>query len=175
MEQDFILYKLKKGDKDSFNYIFNKHYREMVLFAIGFVEDRDKAEDIVQSVFLKLWENRNKININISLRSYLFKTVQNKCLDLIKHTNVKNKAKEDIIANTQAFSEDNIASYDLIEKLEESINTLPDTVKRIFTMSRFEDKKYKEIAQELSISVKTVEANIGKALKILRENLKDWL
>jgi len=176
MNQDFILHKLKAGDEDSFNFIFSNYYRGMVLFAMDYIPDQDKAEEIVQGIFVKLWEDREKIEIKNSLKSYIFKTVQNKCLDNIKHNNIRIKVEGDIFASASSqTAENDFLSFDLHEKVEFSINNLPETVKKIFKMSRFENKKYREIADTLNISIKTVEANIGKALSILRQDLKDWI
>jgi len=176
MDQDFILHKLKTGDEDSFNFIFRNYYRGMVVFAMEYIPDKDKAEEIVQGVFVKLWEERETIQIKVSLKSYIFKAVQNRCLDAIKHNNIKKRAEGEIIASASSSENENgFFSYDLYEKAESSINNLPETVKKIFKMSRYENKKYGEIAESLNISIKTVEANIGKALRILRKELKDWL
>jgi RNA polymerase sigma-70 factor (ECF subfamily) len=174
MDQDFILHKLKIGDKDSFDFIFRNYYPGMVVFAMEYIPDKDKAEEVVQGVFVKLWEDREKIEIKVSLKSYIFKVIQNKCLDTIKHNSIKKRVESEVIAKS-SISENDFFSYNLYEKAEQSINNLPDTVKKIFKMSRYENKKYGEIANSLNISIKTVEANIGKALRILREDLKDWL
>jgi len=175
-DQEFVLRKLKAGDEDSFNFIFNNYYRGMVLFAMDYITDQDKAEDIAQGVFIKIWEDREKIEVKTSLRSYIFKSVQNRCLDYIKHNNIRKRTEKYIINSEPSYIyENDYLSFDLLEKAESSINNLPDAVKKIFKMSRFENKKYREIADSLNISIKTVEANIGKALRTLRKDLEDWL
>ena len=85
MEKDFISYKLKTGDEEAFNFIFNNYYEGLVLFALGFINDRDQAEEIVQGVFVKIWENHKALDIKTSIKSYLLKAVQNKCYDYHKH------------------------------------------------------------------------------------------
>jgi len=176
MDQDFIIYKLKTGDEDSFTFIFNKYYKGLVLFALDFVPDRDKAEEIVQGVFVKLWENREKLEIKTSFKSYLLKSVQNKCFDYIKHHKIKRNFEDAFIKKAQAFQAANdYISYDFIESVEKAIDKLPERTGQIFRLSRYEYMKYKEIAEQMNISVKTVEASIGTALQQLRKDLRDWL
>ncbi len=176
MERDFISYKLRTGDEEAFNFIFNNYYEGLVLFALGFINDRDQAEEIVQGVFVKIWENHKTLDIKISIKSYLLKAVQNSCYDYIKHHKIKTKFEE---LFSQKTIKDEITndyfSSNLIGRIDTAINNLPEKTGRIFRMSRFENMKYKEIAEQLNISIKTVEANIGKALQQLRIDLKDWL
>ena len=176
MDPDFVLHRLKLGDKEAFNFIFRNYYRGLVLFAMDFVRDQDKAEEIVEGVFIKLWEDRDKIVVHTSLKSYLLRSVQNKCLDIIKHEKIREKYSTSLLGNPSGREDENgFISYELKEKIEITVNSLPGKTKEIFKMSRFENKKYREIAEALNISVKTVEASMGKALAILRKELKDWL
>ena len=176
MDTDFILYKLINGDEDSFTFIFNKYYKGLVLFAMDFVSDRDKAEEIVQGVFVKLWENHEKLEIKSSLKSYLLKSVQNKCLDYHKHHKIKRNFEDTFIKKTQPFqSADDYLAYDFIESVEKCIKKLPERTRQIFKLSRYHNMKHKDIAKQLNISVKTVEAGIGAALQQLRKDMKDWL
>lgn len=175
MYQDFLFHKLKIGDEDAFNFIFRDYYAGLVLFAMDFIPDQDKAEEIVQGVFVKLWEDREKIIIHTSLKAYLLRSVQNKCLDNIKHRQIRKKYEGVLLRESiTGKSENDFLSYELKEKIEEAVNNLPEKARKIFRMSRFGNKKYREIAEALNISIKTVEANIGKALAILRKELKDW-
>ena len=174
----FLVSKLRKGDEDAFNYIFYAYYKGLVLYAKEFTEDMDTAEEIVQGFFVKFWTEREQIRIISSVKAYLVKSVRNKCLDFLKHRKIMDKYNKEIQKkppNKADEGEEVIMTYELKEMIEKSINTLPENCKEIFKKSRYEGKKYKEIAGELGISVKTVEAQIGKALKILREELKDFL
>jgi RNA polymerase sigma-70 factor (ECF subfamily) len=176
--ESFLLSKLKKGDKDAFNYIFNMYYKGLVLYANKFLMDRDKAEEAVQGIFVKLWSIREEIIINTSLKTYLQKSVQNKCLDILKHKKVvqdyMDKTGREPVEPTDN-SADLILFAELNEKIEYSIDNLPENCKEIFKLSRYEGLKYKEIAQKMNISIKTVEVQIGKALKKLRYDLKQYL
>ncbi len=100
MEKDFTSYKLKTGDEEAFNFIFNNYYEGLVLFALGFINDRDQAEEIVQGVFVKIWENHKTLDIKISIKSYLLKAVQNRCCDYHKHHKIKIKFEEIFLQNT---------------------------------------------------------------------------
>lgn len=148
------------------------------MYAKEFTEDMDTAEEIVQGFFVKFWTEREQIHIILSVKAYLVKSVRNKCLDFLKHRKIMDKYNKEIqkeLPDEADEGEEVIMTYELKEKIEKSINALPENCKEIFKKSRDEGKKYKEIAGELGISVKTVEAQIGKALKKLREELKDFL
>lgn len=175
-EEKFICSRLKEGDRDAFNFVFYTYYKGMVLYAKRILKDLDQAEDAVQGVFVKLWTNREKISIESSILSYLQRSVHNKCLDILKHEKVVKEhenSPHNHITERVDTGEDLILFAEIREKLEHSINNLPDNCKEIFKLSRFEGLKYTEIAERLQISVKTVEAGIGKALKILRSELHE--
>ena len=174
----FFISKLRKGDEDAFNCIFYTYYKGFVLYANKFLKDMDKAEEAVQGIFVKLWSEREKIKITTSLKTYLQKSVQNKCLDILKHKKIVQDYADKTANNPGSQSgnnEDLILYTELKEKIEYSINNLPENCREIFKMSRYGGLKYTEIAQKLDISVKTVEAQIGKALKKLRDDLKEYM
>ncbi|MBA7586738.1 hypothetical protein ES708_28743 [subsurface metagenome] len=148
------------------------------MYAKEFTEDLDTAEEIVQGFFVKFWTEREQIRITSSIKAYLVKSVRNKCLDFLKHRKIMYKHNKEIQKEPPDIvdeGEEVIMTYELKEKIENSINALHGNCREIFKMSRYEGKKYREIAGELGISVKTVEAQIGKALKKLREELNDFL
>ena len=178
IDEKFLVSKLRKGDEDAFNCIFYAYYKGLVLYAKEFTEDMDTAEEIVQGFFVKFWTEREQIHITSSVKAYLVKSVRNKCLDFLKHRKIMDKHNKEIqkeLPNKVEEGEEVIMTYELKEKIENSINALPENCREIFKKSRYEGKKYREIAGELGISIKTVEAQIGKALKKLREDLKDFL
>jgi len=178
IDEKFLITKLRKGDEDAFNYIFYAYYKGLVLYAKEFTGDMDTAEEIVQGFFVKFWTEREQIRITSSVKAYLVKSVCNKCLDFLKHRKIMDKHNKEIQKGPPDIvdeGEEVIMTYELKEKIEKSINALPGNCREIFKKSRYEGKKYREIAGELGISVKTVEAQIGKALKKLREDLKDFL
>ncbi len=173
-----ILKDISNGDAKAFEDLFKSFFSELTFYAIRFVEDMETAEEIVQDIFFNIWDNRTKISINTSVKSYLYTTVKNTCLNLIKHKKVENKYREYFSRSLQSdeLNEETwIKADDLHSKITTAINKLPEQRRKIFMMSRFEELTYKEIANKLSISIKTVENQMGSALKFLRIELKDFL
>ncbi len=155
----------------SFERLFKKHYVQLCLYAVKYIKNEKLAEEIVQDVFYKIWEKRSFININVSLKSYLFTAVRNKCLQQINHQKVINTYNKYIENSDEKNIEgpyENLIYKETLEIFNEALETLPKRCSEIFKLSRFEGLKYSEIANNLSVSVKTVEANISKALKTFR-------
>jgi len=165
-------------DLKSFESIFRQYYQMLCSYAYRFVNDTDTAEEIVQELFYKLWEKRNELQVTSSLKSYLFSAVHNRCLKFIEHRNVEAKYRNYyLLHGSEADNEQQYSSNvrELQGIIERTLDSLPERCSRIFRLNRFEGLKYNEIAIKLSISVKTVEANMGKALKLLRRNLKQYV
>jgi RNA polymerase sigma-70 factor, ECF subfamily len=173
-QENFLL--MREGDKDAFERLFKTYYAPLVLFARTFIADRDESEEMVQGFFMKLWEDREKIDITISVKSYLFRAVRNRCLNQLKHEKIKQEYQSAIqnLPLSEKSLEPFFMEIGLIEKIEKSIALLPPRRKEIFLMSREQGLKYREIAEQLNISVKTVETQMGQALKDLREQLKTY-
>lgn len=171
-----IIRRIRQGDAHQFETLFRSSYVSLVRFAMTFIKDRDTAEEIVQDLFFRLWKDREKLSIENSLNGYLFRSVHNKCLHFIEHNKIVEKYAAEM-AYSQTETRDNpseILQYkELQEKVTRIIERLPDRCGRIFYMSRFEGLKYSEIALKLSVSVKTVEANMGRALKEFRKELSE--
>ncbi|PKP44218.1 MAG: RNA polymerase sigma-70 factor [Bacteroidetes bacterium HGW-Bacteroidetes-12] len=169
--------RIQKGDIGEFEKLFRNLYSPLCHYAFRFIKDMDSAEDIVQDLFYNYWKNREKLEITTSLKSYLYQAVRNKCIKTINHQQVKEKYNNVLRLQGQDYddySSSNIETEELNQIIESTIDELPDRCKEIFVLSRYEGMKYHEIAQRLSISVKTVEANMGKALKMFRLNLKGY-
>ena len=166
-----------RNDEIDFDQLFNEHFDYLVNFANQYVKDPYAAEDICQKVFIKLWENRSSIDSNKSIKSYLFTAVRSRCLNYIRdhQSRLNNTLDIDCAAFLQTDFSDLPAYNELKAIIEEGLKSLPESCQRTFYLSRFEGKKYKEIADELDISQKTVEAHMSKALKHLRLVLKDYL
>jgi RNA polymerase sigma-70 factor (ECF subfamily) len=161
---------------EDLEYVFRQWYPSLCHATYRIIKDKDKAEDIVQDVFVKMWENRKTIDITISIKSYLFRSCINTALnEASKQKKYTHVPAEDELIKASQNTEDNMEREDLQHKIDEGINLLPPACKSVFMLSRFEEMSYKEIAQTLDISIKTVENQMGKALKILREHLKDYL
>ena len=170
-----LLDKMMSGDKSAFASIFDAYYKDLVMFALTFIKNLCDAEDIVQEVFVRLWEKCHELKLHGSLKSYLLKSVQNRCLDEIRHW----KVREQYVADQEAWSlyandtEDYILYADLQHHLERILAQMPAEVAQTFRMNRFDGLKYNEIAQQLNVSVRTVESRISKALQILHQALKN--
>jgi RNA polymerase sigma-70 factor (ECF subfamily) len=169
-----IIRRIRQGDKAEFESLFRSSYVSLVRYAKSIIRDHDSAEEIVQDLFFRLWQNREKINIESSLNGYLFRAVHNKCLHYINHLKIVGQHAQETVAEQISKSEDpiDIIRYkELQEKINQILERLPDRCSLIFCMSRFDGLKYNEIAEKLSVSVKTVEANMGRALKEFRKAL----
>ena len=166
-----IIKTLKNIDVKEFEMLFKEYYSDLCNFALKFTKNPDASEEVVQEVFYKIWEKRSFISIKISIKSYLYISVRNKCLQQINHKKIirvyeKHIEKQKI--NSPVNPHENLIYNETVEIFTEALNSLPEKCRTIFKLSRFEGLKYKEISEELKISIKTVEANISKALKTLR-------
>jgi RNA polymerase sigma-70 factor (ECF subfamily) len=169
---------LQAGDENAFEMIFREHYQALCRYANSFLQDRDEAEEVVQSSFLAIWEKRNTIFITSSLKSYLYRAVRNSCLNVIKHEKIKQVHVDHemkVLSPADENTSDAVLSNELEKQIYIAMQALPEQCRLVFKMSRFEELKYQEIADQLNISVKTVENQIGKALKIMREQLQEYL
>lgn len=169
--------KLKSGDPDSFTEFFSAYYRDLVFFAHSFTHNLSISEDMVQDTFIKLWEDREKLDVTVSLKSFLLKTVQNKCIDWHRHRKIIYNHSNYIVGNSPLyeFDTDNyILKSELEESIDEAISNLPEKFKEAFKMNRYEGLKYQEIAAKLKVSVRTVEVRISAALALLRKSLIDF-
>ncbi len=176
-QQDkFLLALIKQGNKDAFNVLFRYYYSGLVVFAMRYLHAKEESEEMVQDIFLKLWSEREHLHIHTSLRDFLFTSAKNRCLDRIKRKKVEEKFE-----NLSRQNPNEITNYDLFVEQElrglikETMESLPAECRKVFVLSRIQNLKYKEIAKKLDISVKTVENQISKALKIFRNALKDYL
>jgi RNA polymerase sigma-70 factor (ECF subfamily) len=170
--------KMKQGDQSAFEMIFKNHYKPLCNYAFTFLRDRDEAEEIVQATFLTVWEKKESIAIESSLKAYLYRAVRNSCLNAKKHIKIKQKHSEEtlhIADNSNEAVLETVISSELDQKIGAAIMELPEQCRLVFKLSRYENLKYQEIADQLNISIKTVENQIGKALKIMREHLKEYL
>ncbi len=171
-----ITRRIRQGDIGQFESLFRSSYISLVRYAKTLVKDHDSAEEIVQDLFFKLWQDKDKIKIESSLNGYLFRAVHNRCLHLIDHNRIVKRHVHEISEreNERPASPADILHYkELQSKIALILERLPERCGKIFCMSRFEGLKYSEIAEKLSVSVKTVEANMGKALKEFRKALAE--
>jgi len=168
--------RIRKGDKAEFESLFRSSYVSLVRYARTLIKDHDTAEEIVQDLFFTIWKERERLQIESSLNGYLYRAVHNRCLHFINHARVVEKYAMEASFRETEHNETpgDILNYrDLQAKIAAILERLPEKCGKIFCMSRFEGLKYTEIAQKLSISVKTVEANMGRALKEFRKALAE--
>lgn len=169
---------LSLGDITAFEMLFRTYYQPLCNYAYTFLQDREDAEEVVQSTFLLVWEKKDALAIRTSVRPYLYAMVRNACLNVIKHEKIKQRHAGEELALADRSHDSvshTVASNELEYRIKEAMEALPEQCRMVFKLSRFEELKYSEIAAQLSISVKTVENHMGKALKIMREQLKDYL
>lgn len=166
-----------KDDEEAFRTLFYHFFPSLCVFANRYVDDTDTCEDIVQETFLKIWKKRKSLEINVSARNFLITSVRNSCVDYQrkKETEENYKVYHSHFVENVYVSEDLYTIRELEEMINNSLNKLPENMRTIFEMNRFEGKTYVQIAEENNISVKTVEAYMSKALKLLRVELKDYL
>lgn len=165
-------------DDQAFEQLFKAHYRGLHAYANTILRDDDLAEEMVQGMFLKFWEKRELLNIQSSIKAYLYRSVYNDSMNYLKHQKIKTKYQDFTLHSMDTSHEPASAKVELSQlemKLKEALNELPEHCRTIFQMSRFEELKYREIAAQLGLSIKTVENQMGKALRILRLKLADYV
>jgi RNA polymerase sigma-70 factor (ECF subfamily) len=180
--KNFILF--KKGNEDAFEYFFHKFYNNIVGFCVQFIYDENEAKCTAQEAFLNLWKEREKIETVNGISSFLHTYSKSKCLNIIRHKKVKDKyvnntlnTKEKLlnIEVLQSLQFDSLTFTELETLIFNSIDELPEKTKEIFRKKRFEFKKNQEIADEMNISIKTVELHFSNAIKVLKTKLSDYL
>lgn len=161
-----------------FETLFKAHFRELHAYAYSLVNDWDNAEELVQGLFLKLWERNDWSGIHTSVKSYLYKSVYHESLNLMRRKKVHMRYQALTVPIMEDHAEDAAEKLKLSEvetHLAKALNKLPEKCRAIFHLSRFEELKYQQIADQLNISIKTVETHMVKALKILRKEMAEFL
>jgi RNA polymerase sigma-70 factor (ECF subfamily) len=178
LKDQFLIDGLGRRDKVVFDYIFNYYYSSLCTYSMQYLKDRDSIEDLVQDFFVSLWMEAPRLQIHTSLKSYLFYSVRNRCLDFRKHLKVTDKYR--IFLLFAAENEDNQADHYLVESelrqaVEKGLSKLPPRCREIFELSRNKGLSNQEISDQLGISKRTVELQISNSLKILRKELVEFL
>ena len=177
--KDQLAARIKLGDEQAFELFFRKYYVRLCVFANKFLNDPDEATDIVQEVFSKIWEGRSEIDPEDSLKSYVFKIAQNLSINKLRRKKVESGYTEIyklvFIEQLEFSAHESLLAKELEENITRAVMKLPSECLKVFELSRIEGLKYREIAYNLHISVKTVEAQMSKALKSLRLELRDYL
>jgi RNA polymerase sigma-70 factor, ECF subfamily len=178
VDEIHLLERIRAGDSDAFDAVFRANYAALVGSAERILGRRDVAEEIVQDVMLELWRRRETLAVEDSLRGYLFRATRNRSLNHLRHGAIEKRAEPELAA--ASVESGSSAHAALVEEeievaVKRAVADLPARCREVFELSRVHGLRYSEIATTLGISVKTVEAQMGKALRILRERLAQWL
>jgi RNA polymerase sigma-70 factor (ECF subfamily) len=178
LENESIGTLLAQKDETAFEQVFKTHFKRLHAYAFTILRDEVEAEEMVQQVFFKLWERNENLSLTGPVSAYLYRAVHNESLNYIKRQKVRSNHQLHVaysMKNEVEHPEKKVMAGELEKKIHTALNELPEQCRTIFQMSRFDELKYREIADKLGISVKTVENQMGKALKLLREKLVDFL
>jgi RNA polymerase sigma-19 factor, ECF subfamily len=177
LESNDLLERLRQGDEAAFDAIFREWYPSLVRSAESIVRSRAVAEEVVQDVMLELWRRRESLAKESSPQAYLFQSTRNRALNHIRHERVERKSEPELMRQTEmsASAPSQLVEEEIEVALRTAVSELPDRCREVFELSRTHGLKYAEIATVLGISVKTVEAQMGKALRSLRVKLAPWL
>lgn len=170
-------HKIYDNSSALFETVFKTHFKSLYIYACSILKDEETAEEIVQNTFYKLWEKKEKIEVQQSIKSYLYRAVHNECINHIRHNKVRANYQNYAAMNTNESEagKDNATLRELQQKIDTALNELPEQCRTIFQLSRYEELNYKEISDKLGISISTVKNQVGKALRVLRYKLSEFL
>ena len=177
MEDRELLARVRSGDEGAYDSVFRTWYPVLVRVAGALLRDADAAEEIAQEVMHELWRRRHLMEADVSLRAYLLRSIRNRSLNHLRHLRVRRETEPQVAESYSApiVADQPIVARELQEAVEKALAELPPRCREVFDLSRVHGLKYAEIAEALEISPKTVEAQMGKALRHLRERLAPWL
>lgn len=177
IEEETLIQRFINGDQTAFELLFRFYYPRLVTFVSQIILDRDEAEEIVQDFFVKLWTSRKSIHQATSIKSYFFVSVKNRAFNYLKKEQIKEKTLctlKELIENDFLFQPDLFVESELQQQIAKAMEKLPARTREVFMMSRFKGISNDEIATQLELSKRTVETQISNALKILRNELKEY-
>jgi RNA polymerase sigma-70 factor (ECF subfamily) len=172
-----LLERLREGSEPAYDEIFRTHYPQLVGLAESMLRNRAEAEEVAQDVMLELWRRRQQITVESSLRAYLLRATRNRTLNRIRHERVAKTGEShaQIVTHANPKGEHNLVEAEIEAALRSAIDELPPRCREVFELSRVHGLRYAEIAATMEISVKTVEVQMGKALRLLRDRMAAWL
>ena len=172
-----LMARIARGDRDAFELLFREHYAALVRFAEGLLRSQDSAEDVVQDVMLNVWRQRETLHVEDSARAYLFRSVRNRALNQLRNERVRRDAIPHLESEVQpaAGGDANLVEEELASAIRDAVAALPPRCREVFELSRGQGLRYSEIAAVLGISIKTVETQMGRALKSLRGRLAGFI
>lgn len=172
-KEDILFRKMQEGDWRAFNSFFNSYVDQLCNYAFGFVRCKEAAEDIVQDAFIYLWENRAKIAYTGSVYAYLCRAVKNSCIDYKLHEKVEERYRQEMMMSGEVDADEDDNFEELYERLQSIMETLPPKCKEVFVLGCIESMSYKEIADQLDVSVNTVKTQMKTAYKKIKDELGD--
>ena len=177
MDDRELLQRVQAGDEGAYDAVFRSWYPVLVRVATALLRDEDAAEEVAQDVMVQFWNRRQAVDADMPLKPYLLRAVRNRALNHLRHLRVRRESEKDVEAmyNAPGTADQPVAAKELGAAVKVAVADLPPRCREIFELSRVDGLKYSEIAEALEISEKTVEAQMGKALRILRERLATWL
>jgi len=171
-----IIKRFKEGDAEAFDVIYRNYSKKLFHFALGLLKDKDIAEDLVQEVFVSLWEKRNQVNPKLNFENYIFTIAYNSIRKFFRNQSTETKVIDLLVKDSPEIIESiygTVIYNEMLEHANKIIETLPQKRKTVYKLSRQEGMKTKEIADRLNISTRTVENHLAKALKYLRKELSE--
>jgi RNA polymerase sigma-70 factor, ECF subfamily len=179
LSDQLVIQQIRTGDEPAFDALFTAWHGKLQAYAFSVLQNEAQAEEVVQTVFCRIWEKRQQWQVHTSMKAYLYGSVYHQCMDGLRRTKQVKKYQRHVLQTTieeQTPPASGKAELKELEaKLQYALSQLPDQCRAIFQLSRFGGLKYREIAEQLGLSVKTVEAQVSKALKHLRDQLTDFL
>jgi RNA polymerase sigma-70 factor, ECF subfamily len=183
ISEDQVFLGIQSGNREIFGYLFLKYYEPLCYYAFGIIKSKENAEEIVQDVYVKLWEERSNLNIHTSVKSYLYKSVHNQCINYLDHQKIKLKFSQFHLQENRDLVSPVSLDYPianlLIQELDDTINKaifeLPEQCRDVFIKIRHEEMSYAEVADVLGISVNTVKTQLQRAMAKLRVLLREYL
>lgn len=173
-----IIHLIKSGDESAFEKAFRAYAKPLHAYGYTLLNNSHLAEEMIQQLFLKIWEQRATLEIHTSLKAYLYRSIHNESMNHLRHLKVKKHFEDSVGKDGKQHQDQPINRLEVKEiqqRLRSGLGKLPEACRTVFQLSRFEHLSYREIADQLGISIKTVENQMGKALRILRVELRDFL
>lgn len=179
LQDNDLVTQIQQGNELAFEVIFLRYYSLLCQYASTIVGNRDSGEEVVQDMFVKLWENRRNLNISSSFRSYLYRSVHNQCINHIESRKVRRIYSQNNVHQVVPFAGDypiaNLIAKELEEKIKNSIDALPEQCREVFLLIRIQNKSYQDVAKKLNISLNTVKTQMQRAIMKMKRDLQEYL